>query len=427
MTQIFPPEGFVVAPSKIEGIEVYQPAAAPASQAEGTLTFTCPKCGATTAYSISDASLKCAHCGYTENIQARQIGTQAKENEFTVQTMQDASHGWGEERSELVCQNCGAQTTIPVEALTNTCAFCGSNKVIQRSAAQDALRPRFLATFKVTEPDCQGIAQKWLGSSWMTPASLANLANLKAFSAVYLPYWTFDAATQAKWRAEVGHTVSEQYYDPGDKTWKTRTRIDWRWESGQAGVDFDDLLVPGTAKLSTLHLKNIGNFDLHQLVNYEPRLLAGMQAQGYDLPLEPAWEVARQEMREQSREACRGQASTSMIRNFSMSLDFADEVWRYILLPVFLAAYSYDNKVYQVLVNGQNGRISGQRPVDWNKVWLAIIAILAPGVLISLAGVITIPLFGAGVIIGGVGFVLLMIGIAISIYVAIQANSLGQA
>ncbi len=427
MSQSFPPDGYIATISKIEGIEVYQPAPQNAPSQEEVVTFTCPKCGATTNYNVSESVLKCSHCGYSENVKAKKVGTSAQENEFTVQVMEDADHGWGEERKELACQNCGALTTIPSNSLTLTCAFCGSNKVIQRSAVQDALRPRFLAPFKISDIECQGIASTWLGSSWMTPSSLAKLANVRSFSAIYLPYWTFDANLSARWRAEVGHTESEQYYDPGDKSWKTRTKIVWRWESGNANLDIDDMLVSGTSKLSQYHLRAIANYDLGQLVVYEPRLLAGMQAQAYDIKLEPAWEVARQEMRERAREACRSQASTSNIRNFSMSLDFADEAWRYILLPVYLAAYTYENKVYQVLLNGLTGSISGQRPVDWEKVWLVILALLAPGLLLSLAGLITLPIFGAGVAVGGIGFVLLLIGIVIAIIIGFRANSLSQA
>ena len=258
----------------------------------------------------------------------------------------------------------------------------------------------------------------------MTPPQLKELAGLQGFTPLFLPYWTFDAQTTADWRAEVGHVVNEQYYDHGDKTWKTRSRIDWRWESGKAQVNIDDLVVPGTGRLSPRHLDKINRFDLSNLATFEPQFLAGSQALGYDIKLDAAWERGREEMRERTRQACRDQASTSMIRNFSMQLEFAEESWRYILLPVYIAPYTYQGKVYQVLINGVSGLVSGPRPVDWNKVWMAIAGLLLPGLLLCLAGLVTLPLLGTGVVIGGIGFVLLLIGIVISIFIAVQANGL---
>jgi hypothetical protein len=245
----------------------------------------------------------------------------------------------------------------------------------------------------------------------MTPPALKNIGTLAGFSGIYLPFWTFDARTQAGWRAEVGHTVTETYHEQGKV--KTRVKTVWRWETGQAQLDIDDLLVPGTTHVSRLLLEKIMPFNLSGLCAYEPVYLAGFSAQAFDFPLEKAWELGRQQMREDTRRACERQASSGQIRNFSMSLDFADESWRYLLLPVYLATYRYANQTYQVMLNGQSGVIAGQRPVDWNKIRLVIGVLLAPGLLLLLAGLVTLLLGGLGVVIGGFGLFLLVIaGIA---------------
>lgn len=422
MNDQFPPPGYVWVESKLDGIEVYQPAPVAEEKPVDMINFDCPQCGATTAYNVSDGGLTCAHCGFYEPPKQAVIGKRAQEFEFTVETMERSAQGWGEARKDLECQNCGAVTSLPIENLTHTCVFCGSNKVVQRNAQQNILRPLFMIPFKIEIDACYKIARQWLGSSWMTPAVLKNADSVRAFMAVYLPFWTFDAVTTADWRAEVGHSVTEQYYDASDKSWKSRTRVEWRWESGNVQLHIDDLPVPGTQRLSKLHLNNIREFDLQQLVLYDPNYLAGLQAKAYDIPLEAAWEISRQEMRETTRKSCREQASTSDIRNFSMNLDFSEESWRYVLLPVYVAAYQYAEQVYQVVVNGQSGSISGPRPVDWQKVWLAIAAIMSPGVLLGLLGLVTLPLAGAGLVIGGIGFVLLIIGLVISITMYMKAS-----
>jgi hypothetical protein len=256
----------------------------------------------------------------------------------------------------------------------------------------------------------------------MVPADLRRGSRLGDFVGVYLPYWTFDADARAAWKAEVGHTRTERYYQNGE--WKERTVVDWRWESGEAQRHFDDLLVPGTDRVSQTHLTGVQAFDLSALCPYAPEYLAGYQAQAYDTPLETAWDTGRQQMREETRATCIGQASTSRVRNFSMELDFANESWRYILLPVYLANYIYANRTYHAIINGQSGAIAGQRPVDWNKVWLVILLLLSPGAGLGLIGLITLPLAGVGVVIGGIGFFLLVVGVIISIILYVQADKM---
>jgi len=414
----FPPSGYVAVESAVSGIEVYKPAPAEVEQ-PAPVEFSCPQCQATTAYSVADGGLRCAHCGYYEAPKQKVVGKGAEQFEFTVETVvaSQRAQGWGEARQVLVCARCQAQTVLPPGSLSHTCPFCGSNQVVQQDAPQDVLRPRFLVPFQIDGPSCERITRDWLGSSWMTPKALRALARVADFSGVYLPYWTFDARTTGDWRGEVGHQHTERYYDSSDRTWKSRTVTVWRWESGRAQVTFDDVLVSGSTRISRVLLAQLGNFDTRQLVPYEPAYLAGLRALAYDVPLEAAWKTARETMREQTWQASRSQASTSQIRNFSMALDFADESWRYVLLPVHVAVYRYAGEAYQVLVNGQTGTIAGQRPADWTRVWLAIAAMLAPGVLLSGLGAVLLllaavlpPSLAFGGVLLAVGLVLFLIG-----------------
>jgi DNA-directed RNA polymerase subunit RPC12/RpoP len=420
----FPPPGFIRTESSIEGIEIFKPAPEPDDAQPEVVDFKCPQCGAVTAYSVADGALKCTHCGYIEVAQKEIVGKGAQQFEFTLETMEQAAHGWGDARRELECQNCGAKITMPVNEMSATCPFCTSNKVVHQEASQDVLRPRFLIPFSVEAHQCQKISQEWLGNTWMVPKELRKFAKMAEFIPVYLPFWTFDATGSANWEAEVGHTKTERYYDHSDRSWKTRTKTVWIWESGHVQVQFDDLIIQGTKHVSRLLLRRINRFNLNQLVPYKPSYLAGFQAQAYDIPLESAWEDSRAEMREVTRKACLNQAGTSKVRNFSMNLDFNDESWRYVLLPIYVASYSYGGQVYQALLNGQTGEIGGQRPVDWTKVWLVIAGLLTPGFIFGIIGLITILFAGIGVLIGGFGLILLIIGIVISVIIFQKAQGL---
>jgi predicted RNA-binding Zn-ribbon protein involved in translation (DUF1610 family) len=422
MSQSFPPDDYIPSRSTIPGIEVYAPKPEDAGPHQEVVDFKCPQCGASTAFSAEDGGLTCKNCGYYEPPRQQAVGKQAKQYEFTVETMARAAQGWGVARKEMECQNCGAFTSVPVESLTHTCPFCGSNKVIQREAPQDVLRPRFLIPFKIDQKACHSIARQWLGSSWMTPSNLSKIGTLANFTGVYLPFWTITAATSADWKAEVGHQQTERYRENGE--WKERTVTVWRWESGHVDLQINDLVIEGTARLSQKLLSSIKQFDMESLAPYEAKYLPGMQAQAYDVALEKAWEIGRQQMREQTRSACVSRASTSQVRNFSMNLDFSEESWRYVLLPVYLSTYSLEGKVFQVMINGQTGTISGQRPVDWNKVWLVFALLLAPGVVLGLLGLVTVVFGGVGVAIGGCGLLLLIIGLVIGVIILVQANAM---
>jgi hypothetical protein len=98
-----------------------------------------------------------------------------------------------------------------------------------------------------------------------------------------------------------------------------------------------------------------------------------------------------------------------------MSADCADESWRYVLLPVYLAAYHSGEETYQVMVNGQTGTVAGQKPVAWWKIWLAVGAMLAPGLILGLIGLPMLLLGGAGALPIALGIILFIIGAIFSV------------
>ncbi|MCL4265159.1 MAG: hypothetical protein KJ069_18225 [Anaerolineae bacterium] len=381
MTPSFPPPGYIRTETAVPGIDVWMPKPPDENQQE-VVQFHCPQCDATTAFSTDGGGITCAHCGYYEAPQAALVGKGAQQFEFTVETMARVAQGWGIERKELACNRCNAHVTIATDMLTHICPFCHSNQVVQVKAPQDVLRPRFLLPFQVDADTLRRQTAAWLGSSWLLPKDVQRLAPGTEFTPIYVPAWTFDAQTSAGWKAEVAHTRTRTVGI--GKNRRTQTYTEWRWESGQATLTFDDLLINGASNLSPVLLNQIRHVDLTQLVAYEPHYLAGIQAQAYDVSLDAAWERARQNMRAQTKEACQRQATSQRMRNFSMNLDFRDESWRYILLPLYIAVYHYNNQPYQLLANGQNGQIAGQRPVDWRKIIVAIGAALLPALLLGL-------------------------------------------
>ena len=59
-----------------------------------------------------------------------------------------------------------------------------------------------------------------------------------------------------------------------------------------------------------------------------------------------------------------------------MRTEYGRITFKHLLLPVWIGAYRYHGKVFQVVVNAQRGTVSGERPVSGWKVALAVLAAL---------------------------------------------------
>ena len=369
------PTDFVPLESALPGISVFGPSA-PDDQANQPQSFKCPQCGASTRFDVAAGGVACEHCGYTTAPQAEKVGLQAQGMEFTLETLSKAHLGWGLARKEMHCDSCGADMVIPEKALSATCPFCASNRVNVREAPTDQLRPRFLIPFKIQPQATRALAQQWLGQGWYHPEELGTSAMVDRFVGIYLPFWTFSANIGSNWKAQVGYETQERYFDDEDKTWKTRTRIEWRWENGQVRLGVANLLVCGSSRISKTLLEKLYPFHLNELVSYAPDFLAGWQAQTYDLTLPQAWEQGKAAMREQAKKACHADIKSSHVRNFSMTADFDDESRRYVLLPVYVAAYKIENKIFQVISENSSKDIQKNAEFLIQILWITFYSLL---------------------------------------------------
>ena len=69
----------------------------------------------------------------------------------------------------------------------------------------------------------------------------------------------------------------------------------------------------------------------------------------------------------------------------SLSTAYNDISFKHILLPIWLSAFRYNEKVYRFMINGRTGEVQGERPYSVIKIVLASLAVIAIGVGIYFA------------------------------------------
>jgi DNA-directed RNA polymerase subunit RPC12/RpoP len=106
--------------------------------------YTCPNCGAATAYDVAAGGIACEHCGYISPVKAKVLGRLADEFEFTLETVSQANRGWGIKRQALHCNACGGELSLPEGGISTSCPFCASNQVNLTTSLDEFLQPRFL-------------------------------------------------------------------------------------------------------------------------------------------------------------------------------------------------------------------------------------------------------------------------------------------
>jgi DNA-directed RNA polymerase subunit RPC12/RpoP len=351
-------------------------------QQKKTHKFPCKGCGAELLFNPNAAQLKCEFCGFEEKIPKSQA--EIKEYRFEDYMAAPKATGLGTEAKSFKCEGCGATTSAEGSAISTECAFCGSKHVFESQELSNAVRPESLLPFSVEKREAIEKFRTWLAGLWFRPGDLKQRAQLANIRGMYLPHWTFDAFTSSWWQAERGdHYYETEWVTVKDEQGNERReqkqvrKTRWTWVSGQHSQFFDDELVCASTGVPQSMVCQIYPYETSKLIPYEPHFLSGWAAEEYAIDMKKAFDTAKEQMQEEIREACRRKVGGDEQRGLNVDTAFSNITYKHVLLPIWVAGYTYHEKVFQFLVNGQTGKVGGNAPISWAKVVSLIVTIVA--------------------------------------------------
>lgn len=353
--------------------------------------YPCTACGADLLYEPRDGFLSCPFCGHKEAIptSAEQIAERSFEQYLQIRPEQMAQ--LAPNALEVQCQSCGATVTFTPPEVARQCDFCGVQIVAQAKSADPMLAPECVLPFCITQQQAGTDLRRWLRSRWFAPNALKNFARPDAIHGVYLPFWTYDTNTTSYYTGERGehYYVTENYFTAdsrGKQVQRTRQVRHTRWHSASGMVSrwFDDVLVPATVSLAQNRLEALAPWDLTELRPYDPAFLSGFKAQRYQVNLAQGFERVKQVAAGAIESDVRQDIGGDEQRIHNVATHYSGITFKHLLLPVYAGAYNFNQKIYQIVVNGRTGEIQGDRPYSFWKISLFVAAILFIVLIIAL-------------------------------------------
>ncbi|MEO1997255.1 MAG: hypothetical protein ABGZ17_18450 [Planctomycetaceae bacterium] len=347
-------------------------------------TFPCDGCGADFEFHIDEQNLKCPFCGHEKEITFSDDDAVVEQDFRAILHKRAEQRGSSaptrgssdEETNEVRCDSCGG-TVVFVGPLTSSeCPYCGSP--LQRDKVHSAgqrIPVDGVLPFLVVRERAQAHLAQWVQSRWFAPGAFLQRGVEGRFNGVYLPYWTYDSLTCNRYSGQRG-----EYYYVTVKTGKNRTRqrrTRWYPASGRFQRFFDDVLVLAARGMNRKLLNKLEPWPLGRCQPFTQQLLAGYLARTYEVELSDGFQDARKRIDHALRSDVQRRIGGDTQRISSIDTRHDAITFKHLLLPVWLLAYRYNQKTYQVVVNAGTGEIQGQRPYSWAKILLTTLAVAA--------------------------------------------------
>jgi hypothetical protein len=220
----------------------------------------------------------------------------------------------------------------------------------------EIIDPQVIGPFKVDPEKAAKVIKTWLSKGLLAPDDLALRHAGMQLHPAYYPFWLFSGTLEVPW-----------FCDISVGTGKT---TQWEAHSGSQFENFDDILIPGLRKMPLQEMKDISPINLKDLVDFSPDYLAGWVALTYDHPLADASLRAREQVVAKVKQAMSATVNASHNkRNFRVGAgNWSGLTYKLALLPIYVGNYPFQGKRFRLMVNGQTGKVAGEKPTDRLKV-----------------------------------------------------------
>ena len=342
------------------------------------INFTCPSCGAPQKFSPATGTLVCEFCRTKTTIEVSE--DIIHEYEFT-----EAIESLNKQKNQIIekdikCKKCGGSFTLTPYSFSSNCPYCSTPAITDFI---QEITPKSLIPFRLTHKEAQELFKKWVGSRWFAPNAFKKyLDGDNTLTGYYLPYWTYDSDTTTPYRGLRGDiyyvTVTKTIVQNGRRR-QVRVqepRINWTPVSGVVYVSFDDVTIGASKTISRAILDSLEPWDTTNLVPFDEKYLSGFEAEEYTVGLDNGFEFAKAKMAHKIEQNVRYDIGGDQQQIQQMHTQHNKVTYKNVLFPVWTASFQWNEKEYYYAINAQTGKIVGDRPYSYTKIFFAVLSTL---------------------------------------------------
>ena len=326
----------------------------------GLIVYTCPNCGGDMTFDPNKGDYQCVFCrSRVTQAQMDEETKKQKEKEAAEKAQQEEKK---DESGAVVynCPSCGAQIVTEESTAATFCYYC-HNPVILSGRLEGKYTPDYVVPFAIDRNKALGIFSDWIAKKKFVPKSFYNKDQIDKFSGVYFPYLVYNCKVSGYIDAEGKRVERNRIGDMEDIT----TGIYHVRRDGEMPVK--NVSKNALKKANKILVEGVQPFDMKDLKPFNMGYLSGFMAEKRDIEPEELRPGVEAEVKDYARYQLQNSvAGYEDLQITKDALKISDEEWKYALMPVWTVTYKdpHTDKFYYFSMNGQNGKVLGELPVD---------------------------------------------------------------
>lgn len=269
------------------------------------------------------------------------------------------------------CRSCGADILGDGETMATFCAFCG-NSELSDGVDCETRTPDMILPFKVSKEKAQAAFREWGNQGFVTPTDFTSSSTLEKMTGIYVPFFLFNVKTECDYNGKATKVYNKKFLGT---EWEITEyyRIRRKIKNSYVRIPAD-----ASEKMDDSVMDRLEPFDYSDLDEFKKAYMSGFLADSYTVEDKQLAGRIAGRVKEYSLEAAENTVTGyDSLSKSDVNYSFEWEKAKYVMLPVWILNYKYNGKMYEFAMNGQTGRVVGERPVSSGRAALLAAIVFA--------------------------------------------------
>ena len=325
----------------------------------------CKNCGGNVNFSPKDKGNVCENCGsifavkYDSNVVKKDFAEATKLNKISSNA----------DICNVKCSSCGAIMVMHKRDIKSVCPYCDS-ATIGEVGQQKMLDIDAIVPFAFNKEDALLIFQQKVSSNFFANKKVFKGLQKEDIKGVYVNAFVFDLNTNIEYKGTFSYTETYK-----NSKGESKTRTVYKHVSGSYNRFFNNLTVEANSNLNQNEMMQILPYDYSKNVKFDADFTHGYAFEHHNEVFDDCLVKAEGVMKEIVKKELLKKYNCDRVVSLDLNISYNDRKYNYCLLPVYFVNKKHKDKTYNVLMNGQTGKLSSL-PKSVAKILLVIFMIL---------------------------------------------------
>ena len=273
---------------------------------------------------------------------------------------------FAEALKSVKCNSCGAFVMVNKEEVATNCPYCNSPNILD-ARQKSLMYIDSIIPFNYSKLDALNNLKNTINRRTFANKKIFKDVSKKDINGAYINAFVFDLNTMATYNGVFSYTVRKKDRD-GNVKYETR----YKDVNGNHSNIFNNITMEANTNISQAELLQIMPFDYNGVVDFQDDFMHGYLLEYQENMFNKCFKEAEKLISGKIRNELLKKHRCDNIVKLDMKINYLDRKYNYCLLPVYMINTTYKEKKYNVLMNGQTGKV-GKLPTNGLKIFLTIL------------------------------------------------------